>query len=529
MRYASLQSHKKLHGMLILLMIALCMTLLLSCGDDPTSEAVVAPVPTELRSDQGTVDPPFIDHRLLIGLWEGSLDIPTGKLVIQFTIAPADESDPEALEVTISVPQQQVSHVPATLEVASSGLTITIDPFKASFTAPALTLSTPSSPEILSGTWKQSGQSFPLELARVSKEIPMADEQAPAGSSFARPQHIEPPFPYIVENVTFISRFDGIKLSGTVTRPDPDTQSPSLSAQGDLLPAVVLVTGSGLQNRDEEIFGHRPFALIADRLTRAGFAVLRYDDRGYAESEGDATTATTRELLQDAESAVAWLRSQDWCDPDRVGIAGHSEGGLIAMMAAADRANRWGFIVSLAGPGLPGTEVIISQSEAIMRAQGYPESMIQTAKKANEAIYRIILSSLPIADRKAAAVKELIKAGVPKESAEGQIAALFSPWFMTFLSLDPREYLSKIHDVPVLALNGSLDLQVIPSINLTEIERVLKEAGNTEVTAMILPGLNHLFQPAKTGLVDEYALIETTFSEEALTLLTDWLKEVNGY
>lgn len=528
MRYQYPKNLQAIPTIFILMILAITMMMILSCGGDPPTQSVTNPPSAVESADVSTADLSFTDDQLLIGLWEGSLQIPTGKLVIQFTIAPAAGSDPKALEAQISVPQQQVLNVQATLEITSTGLTITIDPFKASFTAPALTRPTPDGPETLSGTWKQSGQSFPLELTRVSKEIPMAEDIAPAGSTFARPQNIEPPFPYIVEQISFNSQFDGIKLAGTVTRPDPETMPSASTAKSLKVPAVVLVTGSGLQNRDEEIFGHRPFALIADRLTRAGFAVLRYDDRGFAESEGDASSATTRELLKDAESAVNWLRSQEWCDPDKVGIAGHSEGGLIAMMAAADPVNRLGFIVSLAGPGVPGTQVIISQSEAIMRAQGYPESMVETAKRANESIYKIILSKLPLADRKAATVKELIKAGVPKEGAEAQVAALFSPWFMTFLSLDPREYLSMIHDIPVLALNGSLDLQVIPSINLTEIEKTLQAAGNTQVTAMTLPGLNHLFQPAQTGLVDEYALIETTFSEDALMILTDWLRSVNG-
>lgn len=518
MRYQSSKRPRTNPSRLTFLILLVSGLLLFGCGGSPSSQAPDTPQPA---SDSGSRDLSLTDDQLLIGLWEGSLQTPSGKLIIQFAITPKD--DATGLSVTISVPQQQVLQVPASLAVEPDSLTITVDAFKASFSASALTRSTSDGTESLPGTWKQSGQSFPLELTRVSKEVTMQNDTTLLSSpTFARPQQVNPPFPYLVEPMTFTSQFDGAKLSGTVTRPEP------ASTKERPVPAVVLVTGSGSQNRDEEIFGHRPFALIADRLTRAGIAVLRYDDRGFAQSEGDAATATTRVLLQDAESAVAWLRSQTWCDPEMIGMIGHSEGGLIAMMAAADPAQSLGFIVSLAGPGVPGSEVIVSQSEAIMRAQGYPEAMIATSREANQAIYGIILSKLPLPDRQAAVVKELMKAGVPKANAEGQVSALFSPWFMTFLSLDPRDYLSAIHDIPVLALQGSLDLQVVSSINMAEIEKALERAGNQQVTTMILPGLNHLFQPAQTGLVDEYAVIETTFSEEALTLLTDWIRNVAG-
>jgi pimeloyl-ACP methyl ester carboxylesterase len=242
---------------------------------------------------------------------------------------------------------------------------------------------------------------------------------------------------------------------------------------------VLLVTGSGQQTRDEEIFGHRPFLVLADALTRRGIAVLRCDDRGVGASTGDPARSTSADFARDAKAELDWLRTAPSVDARRVGLVGHSEGGLIASMLAADSKDV-AFIVLLAGPGLPGDELLVLQGAAIART------------------------------------------GMLKAQADAAINPLLSPWFRFFLSADPRMFLERAR-CPVLALNGSKDLQVAPKENLAAIEAALGKAGNAHFAVRELPGLNHLFQTAGTGLVAEYGQIEQTLAPAVLQQVGDWI------
>ncbi|HWP68202.1 MAG TPA: alpha/beta fold hydrolase, partial [Rectinemataceae bacterium] len=334
------------------------------------------------------------------------------------------------------------------------------------------------------------------------------------------------PYPYKAIEVSFTNPAAGIDLSGTLTLPE---------GRGPF-PAVVLVTGSGAQNRDEEILGHKPFLVIADYLARRGIAALRYDDRGVGASKGVFATATTLDFAGDAEAAAACLVARPEIDAKRIGIAGHSEGAIVAAIAAS-RDPVVSFIVMLAGPGVRGDRLLLLQNAALARAAGADESFIEQANKINASLYAIamrpgdsatlreeIISALMTLRGADAASSEAKKAG--QEAQSGLVAdQLLSPWFRAFLSLDPAAYLAKV-SIPVLAMNGSKDLQVPADDNLPAIGRALESAGNRRYTLLKLDGLNHLFQHAGTGRPEEYGTITETFAPEALAAMGDWIASV---
>jgi fermentation-respiration switch protein FrsA (DUF1100 family) len=294
-----------------------------------------------------------------------------------------------------------------------------------------------------------------------------------AGPKLNRPQHPKPPYPYLTEEVT-ITHPDGHALAGTLTKPKA----------GGPFPAVVLVSGSGPQDRDETIFGHKPFLVLADHLTRRGIAALRYDDRGTARSTGQFSGATTEDLATDTMAAVDFLKTAEAIDTKRIGLIGHSEGAMIAPMVAA-QSDDVAFIVLLAGPGVPGDELLLVQGELILKAGDADEVAIKI-----------------------------------------QLEQITSAWIRFFITYDPRPALAKV-TCPVLALNGTLDLQVWHEQNLTEIERVLTQTG-IDVTVKRYEGLNHLFQPAESGSVMEYVEIETTFDETVMRDIVTWIKQTLG-
>lgn len=351
----------------------------------------------------------------------------------------------------------------------------------------------------MKGTWNQGGASFALLLERGT----------PAEAR--RPQTPVPPFPYRSQEATIRNEVDKVSLGGTLTVP---------TGAGSF-PAVLLVTGSGQQNRDEEIFGHRPFLVLADALTRRGIAVLRCDDRGVGASTGDPARSTSADFARDAKAELDWLRRAPSVDASRVGLVGHSEGGLIASMLAAGSKDV-AFIVLLAGPGLPGDELLVLQGAAIARASGAAEADIKKGGAINRELYGIVKTEPDDAKASARMHEVLARAGMQKAQADAAISQLLSPWFRFFLSADPRMFLERVR-CPVLALNGSKDLQVAPKENLAAIEAALGKAGNAHFAVRELPGLNHLFQTAGTGLVTEYGQIEQTMAPVVLHQVGDWI------
>jgi pimeloyl-ACP methyl ester carboxylesterase len=342
--------------------------------------------------------------------------------------------------------------------------------------------------------------------------------------TYNRPQEPEPPFPYKEEEVTFRNMVENFYLAGTLTLPDGEGP----------FPAVVLITGSGAQDRDGTIFMHKPFKVIADYLTRNGIAVLRYDDRGVGKSQGSMNEATSLTLADDADAGVEYLINRPEIDTRKIGLAGHSEGGLIAPIVAS-RNNNIAFIVSLAGPGVRGYEILLKQARDILEVSGTDEKEIEESLNINKHLYQLVIDEPDTRKFAKEALdwygRELDRQGTgPDERkdkmgafAEG-IVTINNPWMRYFIATDPRQFWSRIK-CPVLALNGEKDLQVNYEENLPAIKAALKEGGNRKVKTVALPGLNHLFQHAETGAPGEYLNIEETFSPEVLTLMTSWIKK----
>jgi uncharacterized protein len=369
----------------------------------------------------------------------------------------------------------------------------------------------------LTGTLTQMGMEMQAAFSR---------EKAPPPN---RPQEPKPPFPYREETVGYMN--GDVKLEGTLTIPE---------GKGPF-PTVLLISGSGAQNRDEEIFGHKPFLVIADYLSRAGIAVLRVDDRGIGGSTGRGTHPTSADFAEDAQKGIEFLRARPECDKKKIGLIGHSEGGFIAPMLAS-RPKNVAFIVLLAGTGVPGDEVIRRQTELIYKNGGMGGEALAKILSDQRAMHEMIKAeadsvSLRDAAWKAAAADVPGSNGgmdlTPEQkqqvdlTADRQAAVLSSPWFRYFIKTDPRPFLRKV-TVPVLALNGEFDLQVEPKQNLPEIEKALKEGGNKDVTTKLLPKLNHLFQTSTSGAPTEYGTIEETFSPTALEIIRNWILERFG-
>ena len=361
------------------------------------------------------------------------------------------------------------------------------------------------------GTWTQ-GQSIELDLHRASAADRTARSTPPT-----RPQEdaiAKGPRPYSDEPVTFANAAAaGVTLSGTFSMP---------SGAGPF-PTVVLIAGSGPNDRDEDVLGHKIFLVLADALNRRGIAVLRYDKRGIGGSTGSYDAATSADFISDAEAAVAFLKTRTDVDTRRIGLLGHSEGGLIApAVAVADPSVA--FMVLMAGPGVRGDRVLMTQIEAIARANGAAEADIARTRTVRGQAFAIVEASSDAADAKArlaAAAAPAIAAGQLKpEAADQGIAQMTSPWMYSFLRYDPAPVLQKVR-VPVLAIGGSLDLQVEPKENLAAIRAELKD--DADVTVTELPGLNHLFQDATTGSPNEYGAIKETLAPIAQKTIGDWV------
>lgn len=366
----------------------------------------------------------------------------------------------------------------------------------------------------ITGKWKQGDNSIPIFLEKTFKEYKLD-----------RPQEPKEPFPYISEEIIFRNDIDGINLAGTLTLP---------KGKGPFK-AVILITGSGPQNRNEELLGHKPFLIISDYLTRNGIAVLRYDDRGIGKSEGEFPKATTLDFVVDVLSAVQYLKTRKEIDSKKIGLIGHSEGGLIAPIVAT-KTDDVAFIILLAGPGLPGSDIITMQAELIARVKGETEENIKTGKDFNIKVFKEINTQTDVTELKNTldnifsefydnlSNEEKEKTG-SKKSFLLRSKTLLTPWFRYFLKYDPRPTLEKVK-CPVLALNGEKDLQVPAKENLWEIEKALKKGGNKNFEIVELPGLNHLFQTAKTGSPSEYSKITETFSPKALKIIIEWINKV---
>ena len=363
----------------------------------------------------------------------------------------------------------------------------------------------------ISGKVIQNGQEFSLSLEKGLKAIGHTN----------RPQEPVAPYPYKEELVSYENTEAGITLSGTLTIP---------SSNGTF-PAVLLIAGSGPHDRDETVFGHKPFLVLADYLTRQGIAVLRVDKRGCGKSTGHYDTATSQDFAEDVQTGIAYLKSLPKINPEQIGLIGHSEGGIIAPMVAA-KSQDIAFLVLAGGPAATGDEILYEQNALLLQASGESKETIDELNTFQRQIFAILKkgSDLETTNRQ---LQEITKnyLELPQENQKQSIIALlngapklFTPWFCYFLNFDPSTALKQVQ-VPVLAINGELDLQVSAKQNLPIISKALKEAGNTDYTTLELPKLNHLLQTCQTGHVREYGEIEETISPSVLELISGWILE----
>ncbi len=428
----------------------------------------------------------------LSGSWSGSIDVGAAKLPLVFHISDV----PTGLTATMDSPAQGAKGIPVD-SVSCEGMTVRMAIVKLGVTIEGMWRG-----DTMTTVFRQSGLELPLVLTRGAE------------AEVRRPQEPEPPYPYVCEEVSFPSAATGLEMHGTLTIPE---------GEGPFA-AVVLVTGSGTQNRDEELMGHKPFKVIADFLTRRGIAVLRYDDREWGRGYAGATTA---DYASDALNAAAFLRRDSRMDPARVGIVGHSEGGTIAFMCAA-RCDSIAFVVSVAGMTIPGRECIVWQNGDSLRRAGIPQQAVERYCSVIDAVFKRTAEAGRelSAEEAAQAVEEAVAAAGAADMPQAIRAELVksatgaTAWLRFFVGYDPSADMSRVR-CDVLAMNGTRDRQVDAEANLGVLEQCKELEGH--LTVRRYEGLNHLFQHCVTGLPDEYYTIEVTFSEEALADMADWI------
>lgn len=435
------------------------------------------------------------------GKWNGILKVQGVQLRLVFNISQTENG----YSSTMDSPDQGAKGIPVTstsyensvlkLEISNAGIQYE---------------GTLNKENAFVGTFKQGGQSFPLVLTKeeVEKE------------KVTRPQEPTKPYPYHSEEVKFENTKDKIVLAGTLTLPEKNGR----------FPAVVLISGSGPQNRDEELLGHKPFLVLADYLTKNGIAVLRFDDRGTAKSTGDFKNATTFDFATDVEHAIKYLQSRKEIKKNSIGLIGHSEGGIIAQLIASENKNV-DFMVLMAASTLRGDKLLLLQKYKIETQMGVNEQLVDDNQQIFAGAYEIILNEdlekETISDSLSHYFTLKYGKALPENQKNALIDQLTSPWMMGFIRLDPAVYLRKV-TCPILAINGNKDLQVPSKENLEIIENVFGKSENTKVAIKELENLNHLFQECETGAISEYAAIEQTISPMALEEILNWiLKQVN--
>jgi pimeloyl-ACP methyl ester carboxylesterase len=440
----------------------------------------------------------------IIGSWTGSLKIQETSLRLVFNVSMKDS----VLISTFDSPDQGAFGLPTTrttysesdkkLEIIASGLGIFYRGILEN--------------DSIVGTFNQGGIPFPLTLRKTIKEV------------VHKPQTPIEPLPYISEEVTISDNSQNkVSLSGTLTLPDST----------GIFPAIILIAGSGPNDRDETIFGHKPFYVISDYLTRNGFAVLRYDKRGVGKSTGDYSKATISDFVTDASNALEYLKSRKGIDSSKIGMLGHSEGGIIAPMVAS-KSSDVKFLVLLAAPGTKGIEIVLDQNENSLKHQGIEPETINRLQLTNREIFESLLvwtgsenDRTALRDRLSYLWEQLpilIKLKLEKEPyLRAQFNAMITPGYRSFLATDPKDYLSLV-SCPVLAINGENDVQVPALKNLEAIKHHIQKGGNYKVETKSYPMLNHLFQESITGQPDEYAKIDQTISPQVLSDITNWIK-----
>lgn len=439
------------------------------------------------------------------GKWYGKLNVMGAELHLGLNFTTNDSS----YTGTMDIPQQNAIGITLTsVTFENKTLVFKFDQAKFSYSGKL------NDANEFDGVFSQNGQNFPLRLSRTKTEV----------KKINRPQEPKPPFAYEIEDVTFQNEKDKITLGGTFTYPRKEN-----------FPAVILISGSGQQDRNSEIFGHKPFWVIADYLTQNGIGVLRIDDRGVGKSGGNPATSTSYDFATDIEAAVTFIKTKKGVNPKKIGLIGHSEGGMIAPIVAS-KDKKINFIILLAGPGIPCDELLLEQTYLLGKTSGMSESELENIRKINQSVYSIAKSNKT--DTEARKALETVFSSLYSENPEfttssaaekiqilnQQIDPVLTPWFRYFVRFEPKHYLEKVK-CPVLVLNGEKDLQVAPKTNMEGIKNALIKARNKNVTLKEYPNLNHLFQECITGTTEEYGAIEQTFSPEVLQDMKDWILE----
>lgn len=443
--------------------------------------------------------------QVITGQWNGVLKIQGTQLRLVFNVTKTENG----FSSTMDSPDQEAKGIPTTTtSFENSILKVVVENLKIEY------LGTLNKDNIIVGTFKQGGQSFPMNL---SKEVIEKEK-------LIRPQEPIKPYSYYSEDVTFENKNAKINLAGTLTLPD----------KNGVFPVVILISGSGPQNRDEELLGHKPFLVLSDYLTKNGIAVLRYDDRGTALSKGDFKTATSADFATDVASAISYLKTRKEINKKKIGLIGHSEGGLIAPMVAIESTDV-AFIVLLAGTGIQGDQILLLQQTLIGKASGVSEEDLRKNELTNRKAFDIVNKSTNLEQLNAdltnyfkQTLKESPNAEKPVEMSDEefvklQVKQIANPWMQYFIKYNPAPTLEKVK-CPVLAINGEKDLQVPPKENLEAIKKALSKGGNEKGTIKEIPNLNHLFQECKTGSPNEYATIEQTFSPIAMVEILKWVQ-----
>ncbi|HEX8563074.1 MAG TPA: alpha/beta hydrolase [Flavobacterium sp.] len=437
----------------------------------------------------------------ITGDWYGTLEVPGTKLRVVLHI----QQDASGYSATMDSPDQGATGVPITTT---------------RFISPMLTLEVPEAQikytgtyqdQTIEGTFVQGTASLKLDLTR--QEIKLN-----------RPQQPKPPFPYVAEEVSFTNLKENFNLAGTLTLPDKTGKHP----------VVILISGSGQQDRDGELLGHKMFLVLADHLTRNGIAVLRYDDRGAGKSGGNPQMSTSADFADDAAAAIEFLKTHKNINTQKMGLIGHSEGGIIAPMLASSR-NDVAFVVLMAAPGVTGDKLLLLQNELVGKAFEMPEADLSKIRGFNTTFYNLIRNITDDNQLKHQLTTEMLKVmqknpdRLPpgttiEQAAETQVSQLMLPWTKFFIRYDPAVALQNTK-CPVMAINGSTDVQVASKQNLPAIAEALRSGGNENVTIQEFPGVNHLFQESATGSPADYKDIEQTISPLVLSEITNWIKQ----
>ena len=458
----------------------------------------------------GTFSAFSVQANELVGQWRGELKVGPQSVPLAFNVSRIDDE----LKATMDSPAQGATDIPVK-SVSHKANRVIFDVAVAGARYEATI-----SEQVMNGVWRQGGQEFPLIL---SKAKPEEEKQV----SLFRPQEPSAPFPYEIREVSFKNQQHKVELAGTLTLPSKPVA------------AVVLVSGSGPQDRDQLFMGHKTFWVLADHLTRQGIAVLRYDDRGVAKSTGSFQGATSYDFAVDAGAAIEYLSSVAELNGVKKGIVGHSEGGLIAPITASFRKDV-AFVSLLAGPGQTGNEISIWQIQSFLQANGLSDEAARAGSNITKALNAAVLNStasesLPEVLTETyqaqwrqlppAIQKEIVAVG-GGELPASRVQSLASKWTAYFLAHDPGQFLRGLK-IPVLAIHGDKDTQMSAELNLSAIEAALVSGTPHSLNKVEkIAGVNHLFQTAKTGLMSEYAQIEETISPKVLTVISDWILTV---